>query len=170
MAKLVIGDAEIDVGFDPIRSKLHHAVIIFDRFGQSFGAVLAAERGLEEIFGRGTGHGVELGGLDGHVEREGPLLKERIERPHGARRNDVNLAAEFDQAQFLHGARACGKLRFDQLDGAADAAGRNVILRDALNATEGDQVAETIKFLAPTRLRFYEAQTLPVAETARLKS
>jgi hypothetical protein len=72
---------------------------------QRFGAVFAIERGLEKLFGSRAGHGVELGGFDGHVERERPLLQKWIERALGSRRHDVNFAAEFDQAQFLHGTR-----------------------------------------------------------------
>jgi hypothetical protein len=82
----------------------------------------------------------------------------------------MNFAAKFDETQFLHRAVRCGKLSFDQLDGAADAAGRNVGLRDSLQGTESDEIAEAVKAFAPAGLRFDEAQTLPVAETAWLKS
>jgi hypothetical protein len=61
-------------------------------------------------------------------------------------------------------------LSFDQLDSAADAAGGNVIRSDALQGAKGDQVAKTVKAFTPAGLRFDEAQALPVAETARLKS
>ena len=170
VAELIVGDAEIDVRLDPGGRELDDTQIIFDGSRQSFGAVLAIERGLEKLFGRGSGHGVELGGFDGHVEREGPLLEKRIKRTLGAGRDDVNFAAEFDEAQLLNWARRGGELSFDQLDGAANAAGGDVILSDALKSAEGDKVAKAVKPFAPAGLRLHEAQALPVAETARLKS
>jgi hypothetical protein len=170
LAELVVSHAEIDVGFDPVGREFHDAMIIFNGLRQRVGAVFAIERGLEKFLGRGPGHGVELGGFDGHVERESPLLKKRVERALGTRRDHVNFAAEFDETQFLDGARCRGELSFDELDGAANAAGGNVILGDALKAAEGDQIAKGVELLSPASAGIDEAQTLPVTETARLKS
>ena len=170
MAELIVGDAKIDMRFDPCGREFDDAQIIFDRLRESLSAIFAIERGLEKLFGRGPGHGVELGRFDGHVEWEGPLLEKRIKRTLGAGGHDVNFAAEFDEAQLLHWTRRRGELSFNQLDGAAHAAGGNVILSDALKSAEGDKVAKAVKPFAPAGFRLDEAQALPVAETARLKS
>ena len=74
LAELVIGDAEVDVGFDPGGREFDDALIILDGLRQSFGAGFAIERGAEKILGSGPGHGVKLGGLRRHVERKGPLF------------------------------------------------------------------------------------------------
>ena len=170
VAELIVGDAEIDVRLDPSGRELDDTQIIFDGLRKSLSAIFAIERGLEKLFGRGASHGVELGRLDGNIEREGPLLEEWIKRTLGAGRDDVNFAAKFDEAQLLHRARRGGELSFDQFDSAANAAGGDVILSDALKSAEGDKVAKAVKPFAPAGFRLDEAQALPVAETARLKS
>lgn len=38
LTQLVVGHAQIDVRFDPVRREVHDALIIFDRLGQRFGA------------------------------------------------------------------------------------------------------------------------------------
>ncbi len=101
LANLVVGDAEIDVRFDPARGEIHDALIIFDRLWESFGARFAIERGLKEIFGSGAGHGVQFRGLRSEVKWESPLAQKRIEGALGAGRNDVNFATEFDETKFL---------------------------------------------------------------------
>lgn len=102
LAQLVVGDAEIDVRFDPIRREVHHALIIFDRFGQGFGARLAIERGLKEILGSGADHGVQFRGLKRQVKWKSPLAQKRIEGTFRARGDDVNFAPEIDETKFLN--------------------------------------------------------------------
>jgi hypothetical protein len=82
----------------------------------------------------------------------------------------VDFTPELDKAKLLHGNRRGGELRLDEFDGATDAAGGNVALGEFLNGAQGEEIAEAVKALAPTGLRSYQAQTFPVAETARLKS
>jgi hypothetical protein len=158
------------VRFDPVRREVHHALIIFDRLGQSFGASLAIERGLEEILGSGADHGAQFRGLRSEIERKSPLAQKRIEGTFGAGRNDVNFAAEFDEAQFLDGKGRGVKLLFHQGDREADTFGWDVILSDTLNGAQGDEVAETVKSFAPAGFGTYQTQTLPVAKTVRLKT
>ncbi len=170
LAQLVIRDAEIDVRFDPIGREVHHALIIFDRLGQGFGARFAIERGLEEILGSGADHGAQFRWLRGQIKRESPLAQKRIEGTLRAGRNDVDFAAKFDEAKFLdrHGRGA--KLRFHQCDGAADTFGRNAILSDALDGAQGYKVAEAVKSFAPAGFGTHQAQAFPVAKTVRLKT
>jgi len=170
LAELVIRHSQIDVRFDPARRKVHDALIIFDRLRESFGARFAVERGLKKIFRSGTDHGVQFRGLRGEVKRKSPLAQERIEGAFRAGGNDVNFAAEFDQAKFLDGQGRSAKLRFHQGDGAANTFGGDVILGDALDGAQGDQVAETVKSFAPAGFGAYQAQPLPVAKTVRLKT
>jgi hypothetical protein len=170
LAHLVVSDAEIDVRFDPIGREVHDALIIFDCLRESFGARFAIERGLKEIFGSGAEHGVQFGGLRGEVKRESPLAQKRIEGAFRAGGHDVNFATEFDEAKFLDGQGSGAKLRFHQGDGAANTFGGNVILGDALDGAEGYEVAETVKSFAPAGFGAYQAETLPVAKTVRLKT
>jgi hypothetical protein len=170
LAHLVVGDAEIDVRFDPVGREVHYALIIFDGLGEGFGARFTIERGLKEIFGSGADHGVQFLGLRGEVKRKSPLAQKRIEGTFRAGGNDVNFAAEFDEAKFLNGHGSGAKLRFHQGYSAADAFGRDVILSDALDGAQGDEVAETVEALAPAGFGAYETQTLPVAKTVRLKT
>jgi hypothetical protein len=170
LAHLVVSDAEIDVRFDPIGREVHDALIIFDCLRESFGARFAIERGLKEIFGGGADHGVQLRGLRGEVKRESPLAQKRIEGAFRAGGHDVNFATEFDEAKFLDGQGSGAKLRFHQGDGAANTFGGNVILGDALDGAEGYEVAETVKSFAPAGFGAYQAETLPVAKTVRLKT
>ena len=53
LAQLVVGDAEIDVRFDPIRREVHHPLIILDRLRETFGTSFAIERGLKKSSGVG---------------------------------------------------------------------------------------------------------------------
>lgn len=170
LAELVISDAKINVRFNPIRREVHDALIIFDGFGQGFGARLAIERGLKEILRSGADHGVQFRGLKRQVKWKGPLAQKRIERTLRAGRNDVNFAAEFDEAKFLDGQVRGAKLRFHQGDGAANAFGGDAILGDALDRAQGDEVAETVKSFAPAGFGTYQAQAFPVAKTVRLKT
>ncbi len=170
LPQLIVGDAEIDVRFDPVRREVHHALIIFDRLRESFGARFAIERGLKEILGSGADHGVQFRGLRSEVKRESPLAQERIEGPFGARGDDVNFAAEIDEAKFLDGHGRGAKLRFHQCDGAADTFSGDAILGDALDGAQGYEVAEAVKSLAPAGFGTHQAQTFPVAKTFRLKT
>ncbi len=170
LAQLVIGDAEIDVGFDPVGRKSYHPLIIFDRFGQSFGARFAIERGLEEIFGSGADHGTQFRGLRREVKRKSPLAQKRIERTLRAGRNNVHFAAEFDEAEFLNGHGCGAELFFHQRDGAADTFGGDTILRDALDGAQGYQVAKAVESLAPAGFGTHQAQAFPVTKTVRLKT
>ena len=170
LAHLVVGDAEVDVRFDPVRREVHDALIIFDRLRECFGARFAIERGLKDIFGGGAEHGAQFSRLRRQVKRESPLAQERIEGAIGARGDDVNFAAEFDEAKFLDGYGRGAKLRFHQGDGAANAFGGDAILGDALDGAQGDEVTEAVKSFAPARFGAYQAQTLPVAKTVRLES
>ena len=92
LAELVIGDAKIDVRFDPVGREVHHALVILDRLRKRLMLCFAIERGAKKILGCRPGHGVKFGRLRGSIERESPLLQERIERQLRARGNDVNLA------------------------------------------------------------------------------
>jgi len=170
LAQLIVGDAKVDVRFDPIRSQIHDTLIIFDRLGQSFGVRFAIERGLKEIFGSGAGHGVQFRGLRSEVKWESPLAQKRIEGTFGAGRNDVDFAAEFDQAEFLdrHGPGA--ELHFHQSDGAAHTIGGHAILGDALYGAQGYEIAEAVKSLAPAGFGPHQAQAFPIAKTVRLKT
>jgi len=170
LAQLVVSDAEIDVSLDPVRREIHDALIIFDRFRQGFGASLTIERGLEEILGSRADHGAQFRRLRGKVKRESPLAQKRIEGTFRAGGNDVNFAAELDEAKFLdrHGRGA--KLRFHERDGAANAIGGNVILRNALDRAQGHQVAEAVESFAPAGFGPHQAQAFPVAKTVRLKT
>ena len=170
LAHLVIGDAEIDVRFDPAGREVHDALIIFDRLRESFGARFAIECGLKEIFGSGADHGVQLRGLRSEVKRKSPLAQKRIERAFGAGGHDVNFAAEIDEAKFLDGQGRGAKLRLHQSDGAPNTFGGDVILGDALDGAEGDEVAETVKSLAPAGFGAYQTQAFPVTKTVRLKT
>jgi len=96
LAELVVGDAEIDVRFDPVGREIDDALIIFDGFRQGFGAGFAIESGLKEIFRSGADHGAQFRRLRGEVKRESPLAEKRIERAFGAGGNNVDFAAEFD--------------------------------------------------------------------------
>jgi hypothetical protein len=170
LAHLVIGDAEIDVRFDPVRCEVHDTLIIFDGLGQGVGASFAIERGLKEIFGSGANHGVQFGGLRSEVKRKSPLAEKWIEGAFGAGGHDVNFAAEFDEAEFLDGQGRGAKLRFHQSDGAADTFGRDAILGDALDGAEGDEVAETVEAFAPAGFGAHQAEAFPVTKTVRLKT
>ena len=170
LAHLVVGDAEVDVRLDPVGREVHDALIIFYRLRKSFGARFAIERGLEEIFGSGADHGAQLRGLRGQVKRKSPLTQKRIEGALGAGWNDVNFAAEFDEAKFLDGQGRGAKLRFHHGDGAANTFRGDAILGDALDRAQGDKVAETVESLAPAGFGTYQAQTFPVAKTVWLKS
>jgi hypothetical protein len=170
LAHLVVRDAEVDVRFDPIRREIHHALIIFDCFGQSFGARFAIERGLKEILGSGPDHGAQFRGLRGQVKRECPLAQKRTEGTFGAGRNDVHFAAKLDEAKFLDGHGRGAELLFHQRDGAADTIGGDVILRDALDGTQGNEIAKAVEPLAPTGFGTHQAQAFPIAKTVRLKT
>ena len=168
--ELVVSNAEIDVRFDPVRSEFNDVLIIFDGARQSVDAIFAVERRLEKIFGSRSGHGMQFGGLDGHVKRESPLAEKRIERAFGPRRNDVNFTAQLHEAKFLHRNGRRRELCLDEFDRAANAPSGNVIFGELLNGAKGEEIAETVETFAPAGLRFDEPQTFPVAETARLKS
>ena len=132
LAQLVIGDAEIDVRFDPGGSEFDDALIILDRLRQSFGTRFAIERGAEKVFGSGAGHGVKLGWLRRHVERESPLFEKWIEGKFGSRRDHVNFAAQIDQAELVQ-RNGCGaELFFDESHSAFYFAGGDVIFGEAL--------------------------------------
>ena len=99
-----------------------------------------------------------------------PLAQKRIEGTFGAGWDDVNFAAEFDEAEFVNRHGAGAKLRFHQRHGTAHAFGRNAILGDALDGTQGDQIAEAVKSLAPACFGMHQAQAFPVTKTVRLKT
>jgi len=170
LAQLVVSDAQIDVRLDPIRCEVHNALVIFDRLGQGFGASFAIERGLEEILGSGPDHGAQFRRVRGEVKRESPLAQKRIEGTLRAGGNDVDFAAEFDEAEFLdrHGSGA--KLRFHESDGASDAFGGDAILDDALDGADGHEVAEAVESFAPACFGTHQAQAFPITKTARLKT
>ena len=170
LAELVVRDAEIDVGLDPIGSEVYDALIIFDRLRQGLGASFAIESGLEEIFGRGADHGAQSCRLTGQVKRECPLAQKWIEGTFRARRNYVNFAAEFDEAEFLDRDGRGAKLLFHQRNGAAYTIGGDVILGDALDGADGYKVAEGVESLAPAGFGTHQAQAFPVAKTVRLKT
>lgn len=170
LAQLVVRDTEIDVRFDPIGREIHHALIIFDRLRQGFCARFAIERGLKEILGRGADHGAQFRRLRSEVKRKSPLAQKWIKGTFRARRHDVDLAAEFDEAEFLDRHRRGAKLFFHQRYGAADTFSGDMILGDALNGAQGHQVAEAVEALAPAGFRTHQAQAFPVAKTVRLKT
>ena len=149
VAELVIGDAEIDVRFDPVGGEFDDTLIILDGLWQSFGAGFAIERGAEKILGRGPGQRVKFGRLRRHIERESPLFQERIKRKLGARRHYVNFAAEVDQAKLVQRHGGGAELFFDQGHGASYFAGRHVILSQALQGAKRDEIDEAVKTLAP---------------------
>jgi hypothetical protein len=82
----------------------------------------------------------------------------------------VNFAAEFDEAKFLEWDGRGAELFFHQGDGAANPFGRNPILGDALDRAQGNQIAETVKSLAPAGFGAYQAQAFPIAKSVRLKT
>lgn len=170
LAKLVIGDAEIDVRFDPVWREVHHALVILNCLRESLVLRFAIERGAEKIFGRGPSHGVKFCWLRGPIKRERPLLQKRIERQFRAGRNDVNFAAQINEAELMHRQGSGAELFFNESDGAAYFSGRHMILGETLNGTQREQIHETIKALAPARFGTDEPQTFPVAETVRLKT
>jgi hypothetical protein len=45
-----------------------------------------------------------------------------------------------------------------------------MILGDALNGAQGNEVAETLKSFAPASFGAYQAQAFPVAKTVRIKT
>jgi len=82
----------------------------------------------------------------------------------------VNFAAEIHQAKLMERKGGRAKLLFDESDRAHYFAGRDVILRQALQRTERDEIYEAIKTLAPAGFGANETQALPVAKTVRLKT
>ena len=149
VAELVIGDAEIDVRFDPVGGEFDDTLIILDGLRQSFGAGFAIERGAEKILGRGPGQRVKFGRLRRHIERESPLFQERIKRKLGTRRHHVNFAAEVDQAKLVQRHGGGAELFFDQGHGASYFAGWDVILSQTLQGAKRDEIDEAVKTLAP---------------------
>jgi hypothetical protein len=105
---------------------------------ESFGARFTIERGLEEILWSGADHGTQFRRLRGEVKRESPLAQKGIEGTFRAGGNDMNFAAEFDEAKFLDGQGSGAKLRFHQGDSAANTFSGDAILGDALNGAQGD--------------------------------
>jgi hypothetical protein len=106
--------------------------------------------------------------LRGQIKWESPLAQKGIEREFRAGGDDVNFAAEFDQAQFLDGQGSSAKLFFHQGDGATDTIGGDAILSDALNGAQGYEVAETVKSLAPAGFGAYQVEAFPIAKTVWL--
>lgn len=167
---LVIRDSKIDVRFNPIWRKFHHALIILDRLRKHVLLRLTTQRGLEEFFRRRAGHRMQFCGPLWNIKWKSPLLPERIERPVGAGRNHQNIAPQFDQAKLLQRQRSAPKLLFDERDSPPQFPSGDPIKRDSLDRPESHQVAKTIEPLAPSCFRPNKTQPLPIAKTPRLES
>ena len=170
LAELVVRNAEVDVSLDPVGGKFDDTLIVLDRLGKRVLPGFAIERTAKKIFGRRSGHGMELGWLCRHIEREGPLLQKRVERNFRARRNDVNFPAQVNESKLMQGGGSCAELFFDESHRAFYFARGNVVLRQALKRAKSDQIDEAVKALAPARFRADQLQTFPIAETVRLKT
>ena len=169
LSQLIVSNAQIYVRFDPTRRQFHDALVIFDRFRQCLAASFAIQRGLKKILGRRSGHRVQFRGLRRHIVRERPLAQKGIEGCFRSWRYHMYVAAQLDHAQFLNWQGLVPKLFFDQCDGAPHPARRDTILRQILDGSHSNQVAETVKTLAPARFRPYQPQSFPVTKTARLQ-
>ena len=63
----------------------------------------------------------------------------------------MNLATQVNEAELVHRQRSCAELFFDESDCATDFSGRDVILGEALDGAQCEQVHETVKALTPAR-------------------
>lgn len=113
---------------------------------------------------------MQFHGAKGRVERKNPLLPERVERPRCARRNYEDLAAVVEEAKLLNRKRICAELLLKDSNDLAQAAGRDSILREALDRADGNKVAEGIKMLAPSRPGTNQPQPFPIAKTPRIQA
>lgn len=169
LAHLVIGHAQIDVGFDPVRRKLDDALVILDCLRKHFLARLAIQRILEKLFRRRACHRMQFRRTNRDIEGEDPLLAERIERALGTGRDDQNFAALFDEVKLLQRKGTSAELLLDQGDRASQFSRGNSIFCEPLDGSQGDQVAETVETFAPAGLRTYQAQPLPITKPAGFK-
>ena len=113
---------------------------------------------------------MKLGGLRGHVERKRPLFQKWIEGQFGSRRDDVNFAAEIDQAELVQRNGGGAELFFDEVHGAFYFAGGDMIFGEALQRAHGDEIEEAVKTLAPAGFGANQAEPFPVAQTVRLNT
>src|SRR5579863_4820742 len=100
---LIEGDAEIDVGFNPVGREKEYLAITIHSLRHHSRALFAVEGGFKDFFGSASGQLVRLGGGIGNAELESPLAADRIEGTRGTRRNDENFAAVVEDAEFLKG-------------------------------------------------------------------
>jgi hypothetical protein len=82
----------------------------------------------------------------------------------------VNFAAEIDEAKLMQRKGGGVELLFDESDGAFYFARGNVILREALQRAQGNEIEEAVETLAPAGFGKDETKALPVAETVRVKT
>ena len=151
-AQLIQRDAKIDVRVNPVRRELENLPVGVHGLRKEIRFCLAIERVLEEFFGIRSGEGVNFGDFLRGFEGKGPLLPQRIERAARSRRYDEDVAALFNEAQFLQSNVLRAELLFHQIDGAAHAPRGNSIVGEALQRSQGDQIAEAVESFAKSCL------------------
>ena len=82
----------------------------------------------------------------------------------------MNLATQVKEAELMHRQGSCAELFFDESDCAAHLSGWHMILGEALDGAQCEQVHETVKALAPARFGTNQPQAFPVTKTVRLKT
>ena len=157
LAQLVIGDSQIDVRFDPIGRELDDTLVILNGLRQRVMLRLTIQRRAKKILGCGPSHGVKLGRLSRHIEREAPLLQKRIERNFLAGRDDVDFAAQIDEAKLVQRQGRRAKLLLYQSDRAFYLASGDVILNETLQRAKSHEIHEAIKTLTPACFRADQA-------------
>jgi hypothetical protein len=170
LAGLVVGDAKVDVSFDPIGRQVHHAFVNLNRLGNRFRIRLAIQRHFEELFGSSPHHGTHFRRYFRLLEGKYPLPPNRIEGHRNTRRDDEDFAAMLADAMFLQGAGLSAELLLGERNCEANAASRNFTFGESLYGAERDEIAEAVKAFAPASARANELQPFPITKTARLDS
>jgi len=169
-AHLIERDAKIDVRVNPFGSELQRLTVTIGGLRQKLGVHFTFKRFAEKFLGGRAAQLMDLRGSGRRLERQRPLLFQRIERAIGPGRHNENVAALFEEAQLLQRDGRTNELLFDQADGAAHAACGDVILSETLKSAEGNEVAETVESLAPPCAGTDQPEPLPVTKTARFHS
>src|SRR6185437_8717680 len=147
--------AKIDMGIHPSRRKFDDVAIILDSLGQQLGLRLAIERGLKKLFRAGTRHGMKLRGRS-RIEWKDPLLPDRTERPRSARGDHEHIPAVIEKLKFLQRLPGIAELLLNQFYHAPDTQRRNAPFRQALEGSQGHQIAKAIEALSPARPRAHQ--------------
>ena len=162
--------AKVNARIDPFRRERKDLAVAFHRLREKVRIGLAVECVLEKLLRAWAGERVDFGDPSGCFKGERPLLPQWIERPVGARRHDKNFAALFDEMQFLQGNGRGAELLLHQIDRSSDSPGRDLIVSEAFQGPERDEITETVEPFAPSRLWTNQPQPLPIAQTAQLDS